>query len=207
MDPSQMAADPEGISDDDIDAAVSDDAMRAEKSAESQLADLIPVADEPLDPSRVNALGEALRKTLEAWGTEPPMLGEVKAPLEQMPLDIGKFLIALASTASDPSIADKAPTLAGLAFDPIEAMASNKGLIDATVLVRKMSDTAVVDELQGASDGVQDRDSGSPSPGDEPDPRAGGSPGGADTPEPAPPRTQGPAGRGRGAGRGAGRPA
>ena len=206
MEPMPMSADPGAISDEEVDQAVSEDSRRAEQSMESQLSEMIPVADEPLDPSRLNALAETVKATMAAWGSDEVFSQEVKSPSDSVPIDIAKYVIALASTASDPNLAESAPNLAKLAFDPIEAMTSNKGLIDATVLIRKMGDSVVVDELQGASDGVQTGSDGSESgAGDTPEPAPGraAGPAGADTPEPAPARKAGPgAAQGRAPGRG-----
>lgn len=141
----------------DMDAIAEAEAVDAEVTSlrQQELAGAIPMADEPLDPGRLNAIADLLSRAIPALsgGQVPaPPFGEIPPGtrgVDQVPPDIGAAILALGQFVQDQGIE-------AYAFDPLEAMTSNAGLDEVSAILDGMaSDKALVASMaQGGPAGA-----------------------------------------------------
>ncbi len=113
-------------------------------SRQDSLAAAAPPADEPLDPSSVNALGEIIsvaipRLTDGQVPEEKVMAQPVQEAQEMLPPDIFANVMTVASfmqSASDAGVAAAGP----YAFDPLELSKTNAGLQEMAAMVSSMGE-------------------------------------------------------------------
>ena len=85
------------------------------------------MADEPLDPARVNALSETVTNmfnVVTGGQMEVPEIPPVSAPVEQLPPEVFAPLAAVAMFLTEMNI----PGAEQYAFDPYQLSVSNDGL-------------------------------------------------------------------------------
>jgi len=104
-----------------------------------------PISEEPLDPSRVNALGKAVSQVTESLSNGQVTLEvpEVAEPLEQLPPPVYGPLV-IVSKAFGAAAEQGVPEAEPYSFDPAEFAGSNDGLRNGTVLLTKASKDAAL---------------------------------------------------------------
>lgn len=107
-----------------------------------------PLASEPLQPNRVNALAQTITSTIEELSggqIQVPPMPEVTEELEQLPPEIFAGLVAISAFTEQFPAAEKHR------FDPTEFAADNAGLADAIGTVGGISrDKEVVRAIQSS---------------------------------------------------------
>lgn len=122
-----------------------------------------PMATEPLDPVKVNALAEiATEAAAELTGGQVPLPEVPKAtePLEQVPLELFALINGHAQLAAT------FPAASEYAFDPVEAVSSDEGLANAIATIGAMARDKKV--LRAAANGQPEAPSVEEAPAEEP---------------------------------------
>ncbi len=157
------------LSEEEATAKLQVQSEQAQMDQASTLSQAAQPATEPLDPARVNSLGETLQRAIDQLGGgQMGDLGmeQVDEPVEQIPPKIFAGAAALSAVLSEMGMDQHA-------FDPVELTTSNKGVAELAATVDQIaSDPAVAKAMQGPAP--------SPAPEAPPDQVAAAEPAGDD---------------------------
>lgn len=147
----------------EVDAQVAQADAEDRSAREGAIAQGIPPADEPLEPSNVNTLAEVADRTIAALDggqTDIPPTQRISEATEQLPPDLAAKLAALSEMAILPIVEEAAE----YKFDVRTDLQTNDGLMEVTGILDAMGrDKALIKAVQGPSDSpAQPADEGEP---------------------------------------------
>ena len=137
---------PEGIAAAEAAQAQASAPVEAEAPQEGEVG--APMATEPLDPARVNALGQtvsAMFSSVTGGEMEVPEIPEVTEAADQLPAEVFAPLVAVSMFLEEMAI----PNTEQYKFDPYQLATSNDGLTQMATTVSAMaSDQDFINAMQ-----------------------------------------------------------